>query len=43
MVDAATYGWMAPFAVVLMASGMTLLCAQILLQIMIPLAGTTRR
>ena len=37
--------WSPPLAIpyVLMASGMTLLCAQILLQIMIPLAGTARR
>ena len=37
--------WSPPLAIpyVLMASGMTLLCVQILLQIMIPLAGTTRR
>ena len=37
--------WSPPLAIpyVLMASGMTLLCAQILLQIMIPLAGATRR
>jgi TRAP-type C4-dicarboxylate transport system permease small subunit len=37
--------WSAPLAIpyVLMASGMTLLCLQILLQIMIPLSGTARR
>src|SRR5882672_4490161 len=37
--------WSPPLAIpyVLMATGMTLLCAQILLQIMIPLAGTARR
>src|SRR5207237_825157 len=37
--------WSPPLAIpyVLMATGMTLLCVQILLQIMIPLAGTTRR
>jgi TRAP-type C4-dicarboxylate transport system permease small subunit len=37
--------WSPPLAIpyVLMASGMTLLCAQILLQIMIPLAGVVRR
>jgi TRAP-type C4-dicarboxylate transport system permease small subunit len=37
--------WSAPLAIpyVLMASGMTLLCLQILLQIMIPLSGPARR
>jgi TRAP-type C4-dicarboxylate transport system permease small subunit len=37
--------WSAPLAIpyVLMASGMTLLCMQILLQIMIPLSGPARR
>jgi TRAP-type C4-dicarboxylate transport system permease small subunit len=37
--------WSPPLAIpyVLMATGMTLLCVQILLQIMIPLAGTARR
>ena len=37
--------WSAPLAIpyVLMASGMTLLCLQILLQLMIPLSGTARR
>ena len=37
--------WSPPLAIpyALMASGMTLLCVQILLQIMIPLAGTARR
>ena len=37
--------WSAPLAIpyVLMASGMTLLCLQILLQIMIPLGGMARR
>jgi len=37
--------WSPPLAIpyVLMATGMTLLCAQILLQIMIPLAGAARR
>ena len=37
--------WSAPLAIpyVLMASGMTLLCVQILLQIMIPLSGPARR
>ena len=37
--------WSAPLAIpyVLMASGMTLLCVQILLQIVIPLIGTARR
>jgi hypothetical protein len=37
--------WSAPLAIpyVLMASGMTLLCAQILLQIMIPFAAAARR
>src|SRR5207237_459886 len=37
--------WSPPLAIpyVLMATGMTLLCAQILLQIIIPLAGTARR
>jgi TRAP-type C4-dicarboxylate transport system permease small subunit len=37
--------WSAPLAIpyVLMASGMTLLCLQILLQIMIPLGGSARR
>jgi TRAP-type C4-dicarboxylate transport system permease small subunit len=37
--------WSAPLAIpyVLMASGMTLLCLQILLQIMIPLSGAARR
>src|ERR1700736_2832689 len=37
--------WSPPLAIpyVLMATGMTLLCVQILLQIMIPLSGTARR
>jgi TRAP-type C4-dicarboxylate transport system permease small subunit len=37
--------WSAPLAIpyVLMASGMTLLCMQILLQIIIPLSGSARR
>jgi TRAP-type C4-dicarboxylate transport system permease small subunit len=37
--------WSAPLAIpyVLMASGMTLLCLQILLQLMIPLSGPARR
>jgi TRAP-type C4-dicarboxylate transport system permease small subunit len=37
--------WSAPLAIpyVLMASGMTLLCLQILLQLMIPLTATARR
>jgi TRAP-type C4-dicarboxylate transport system permease small subunit len=37
--------WSAPLAIpyVLMASGMTLLCLQILLQILIPLSGPARR
>src|ERR1700682_3298727 len=37
--------WSAPLAIpyVLMASGMTLLCVQILLQIIIPLSGPARR
>jgi TRAP-type C4-dicarboxylate transport system permease small subunit len=37
--------WSAPLAIpyVLMALGMTLLCLQLLLQIMIPLSGTARR
>jgi len=37
--------WSAPLAIpyVLMASGMTLLCLQILLQIMIPFSGSARR
>src|SRR3954464_1475278 len=37
--------WSPPLAIpyVLMASGMTLLCVQILLQLMIPLSGTARR
>ena len=37
--------WSAPLAIpyVLMASGMTLLCVQILLQIMIPFSGPARR
>jgi TRAP-type C4-dicarboxylate transport system permease small subunit len=37
--------WSAPLAIpyVLMASGMTLLCLQLLLQIMIPLSGPARR
>jgi TRAP-type C4-dicarboxylate transport system permease small subunit len=37
--------WSAPLAIpyVLMASGMTLLCLQLLLQLMIPLSGTARR
>lgn len=37
--------WSPPLAIpyVLMASGMTLLCVQIVLQLIIPLVGTTRR
>jgi TRAP-type C4-dicarboxylate transport system permease small subunit len=37
--------WSPPLAIpyVLMASGMTLLCVQILLQLLIPLSGTARR
>jgi TRAP-type C4-dicarboxylate transport system permease small subunit len=37
--------WSAPLAIpyVLMASGMTLLCVQILLQIIVPLTGSARR
>jgi hypothetical protein len=37
--------WSPPLAIpyVLMASGMTLLCVQILLQIIIPLSGPARR
>src|ERR1700746_1666183 len=37
--------WSPPLAIpyVLMATGMTLLCVQILLQIIVPLAGATRR
>jgi hypothetical protein len=37
--------WSPPLAIPygLMASGMTLLCAQLLLQIIIPIAGLARR
>jgi hypothetical protein len=37
--------WSAPLAIpyVLMASGMTLLCVQIVLQLLIPFSGASRR